>query len=607
MFFKKYDYLPSGQSKPIPSGLIPFMWHFIRQMRAQFFVIFLFFSLSAVILSFIPYFIQIFVASLESIENRDDIWAVLRWPLIAFIGLVLILQPILAQAGNYVQARTLPNFSNMIRRQLALYMHNHSYKYYQEDFAGRLAGKVIETPSAMNEIMYGLLGAILYAIILFCISFALYVDVGVIFGLIAFGWMVLYIILLVYYVPKLQKLSKTASTERSHMRGRFVDILSNILTVKLFARARYEDVYFRKSISKTARAFEKQDMKLWKFYSAMEVITTMIWLATIFAAIQGWQQDKVTTAQFAMILPLTLQVTQTSWWISEILTNLFQRLGEVQEGMETIIQEQHVLDKDDAPDLEFDKGKIEFDKVGFAHGNNQIFEDLNIEIPAGQKVGLIGASGAGKSTLVQIFLRLYDIQSGAIKIDGQSIADVTQESLRYSVSVIPQMSDLLHRTIRENINYGRLDATDEQIIEASKKARAHKFILGLEDKDGNKGYDAEVGERGVRLSGGQRQRVAIARAILKDAPILVLDEATSALDSESEQSIQESLLKLMEGKTVIAIAHRLSTIASLDRLLVMQDGKIIEDGSHNDLIAQNGYYARLWSMQSGGFLKPDQK
>ncbi len=232
---------------------------------------------------------------------------------------------------------------------------------------------------------------------------------------------------------------------------------------------------------------------------------------------------------------------------------------------------------------------------------------MNVDIPGGQKIGLIGASGAGKSTFVQVFLRLYDLKSGHIKIDGQSISDVTQESLRHSVSVIPQMSDLLHRTIRENISYGRLDATDEEIIEAAKKAKAHEFIEELEDHEGNKGYDAKVGERGVRLSGGQRQRVAIARAILKNAPILVLDEATSALDSESEQSIQKSLLELMEGKTVIAIAHRLSTIASLDRLLVMEDGKIIEDGSHDELIDQNGYYARLWSMQSGGFLKPDAK
>lgn len=387
------------------------------------------------------------------------------------------------------------------------------------------------------------------------------------------------------------------------MRGRFVDILSNILTIKLFARSQHEDQYFGESISKTSDAFRENDFELWRLWTFLEVITTAIWVVTILAAVYGWQVGTVSTAQFAMILPLTLQVTQTSWWISEILTNVFQRLGEIQEGIESMIKKQHVLDKDDARALMFSKGDIEFKNVSFAYGAKNVIKNLNLKIPSGQKVGLIGESGAGKSTLVQIFLRLYDINDGHIMIDGQSIDDITQESLRDNISVIPQMSDLLHRTIRENINYGRLDASDSEIILAARKAQAHDFILELEDKQGNRAYDAEVGERGVRLSGGQRQRVAISRAILKNSPILVLDEATSALDSESEQAIQKSMLELMDGKTVLAIAHRLSTIAHLDRLLVMKDGKIIEDGSHEALIAKDGHYARLWHLQSGGFLK----
>lgn len=603
MFFKRFDYLPPDHGRPIPNKLLSFIWHFVRQMKPQFIAIFILYSLSAIILSIIPYFIQLFVEGLEGVESKDDVWLALKWPVIGFISLVLVIQPILAQAGNYIQARTLPNFSGMIRRQLALYMHQHSYNYYQNDFAGRLAGKVIETPTAMNEVVYALLGAILYTAILFIISLFLYMGIDFVFGVIAMAWFVSYAGLMFYYVPRIQKLAKTASTERSHMRGRFVDILSNILTVKLFARSRHEDHYFGESISKTSNAFQENDFALWRLWTAMEVITTVIWVATIVAAIIGWQSGDVSTAQFAMILPLTLQVTQTSWWVSEILTNLFQRLGEIQEGIESMVQEQHVLDKKDAKTLSLTKGKIEFKNVDFSYDNKTVFKGLNITIPAGQKVGLIGESGAGKSTLVQVFLRLYDIQSGSVDIDGQSISHVTQESLREHISVIPQMSDLLHRTIRENITYGRLEATEDEVIDAARKAHAHDFILELMDRNNNKSYDAEVGERGVRLSGGQRQRVAIARAILKDAPILILDEATSALDSESEKSIQNSMLDLMEGKTVLAIAHRLSTIAHLDRLLVMRDGEIIEDGSHEELLALGGYYAKLWGMQSGGFLK----
>jgi ATP-binding cassette subfamily B multidrug efflux pump len=603
MFFKNLDYLPEGGMKPIPDRLWPFIWYFVRQMKGQFSAILVVFALSALILAMIPYFMQVFVEGLGQVDDRSQIWSELYWPLVLFVSLVLVIQPILAQAGNYIQAKTLPPFSNMIRRQLALYMHRHSYSYYQDDFAGRLAGKVVEMPMAMAEIMYAILGAVLYAVIVFIISIFLYISVGPIFGVIACSWLLIYIGKIIYFVPKIQKSSKKGSDERSHLRGRFVDIITNILTVKLFARSKYEDAYLGESLWKTSNAFIKNNLDIWNFWVALEFLTTAVWIATLVATILGWQNGSVSTAQFAMILPLTLQVTQTSWWISEIFTSFFQRLGEVQEGMDAIIQDQDVLDKKDAPPLALKKGVIHFENVCFSYGNKNIFEDLNVKIKQGEKVGLIGASGAGKSTFIQLLLRLYDIDSGHIKIDEQIIADVTQKSLRENISVIPQISDLLHRSVKENILYGRLDASDKDVELAAQKAHADEFILELKDKHGNTDYDALVGERGVRLSGGQRQRVAIARAILKNAPILVLDEATSALDSESERLIQKSMLALMKDKTVIAVAHRLSTIAYLDRLLVMEDGKIIENGSHDELITQNGYYAKLWRMQSGGFLK----
>jgi len=344
MFFKNYDYLPPDYGRPIPEKLMPFIWHFVRQMKMQFILIFILFSLSAIILSIIPYFIQVFVEALEQVESKEDVWSALQWPIIGFFSFILVIQPILAQAGNYVQARTLPHFSGLIRRQLALYMHQHSYDYYQNDFAGRLAGKVIETPTAINDVVY---------------SF-------------------------------------------------------NILTIKLFARSQHEDQYFGESISKTSDAFRENDFELWRLWTFLEVITTAIWVVTILAAVYGWQVGTVSTAQFAMILPLTLQVTQTSWWISEILTNVFQRLGEIQEGIESMIKKQHVLDKDDARALMFSKGDIEFKNVSFAYGAKNVIKNLNLKIPSGQKVGLIGESGAGKSTLVQIFLRLYDINDGHI-------------------------------------------------------------------------------------------------------------------------------------------------------------------------------------------------
>lgn len=609
MFFKFKDVEYLEEENPrLPERLGPFFWYFLRQLKAQFVTILVLFALSNILVSIVPYFIKILIEGFEAAADRpDELYDILAVPIMLFVGLMLIFQPAMAQAGNYIQARTLPVFSNMIRRQLSMYMHNHSYGYFQSDYAGRLAGKVVEMPMAMVDCTYTALGAIWYAVLGVAVSIWLYATIDLYFGLIAFVAMACYAMILAYFVPRLQRMTKSASEERSIVRGRCVDTLSNILTVKLFARRKHEDAYFIESLKKTADSFVKVDLKLWNLWVVLEIWTVTFWIFTFGLTLYGWQHGFVSVAEAAMILPLTLQVTNTSWWMSEIFANFFQRLGEVQEGMHAIIKAHDILDKPDAPDMKVTEAKIELDKVCFGYDGKPLFKDLSFTIKPGEKVGLVGPSGAGKSSLVQILLRLYDIQGGEIRIDDQNVASVSQDSLRDSIAVIPQMSDMLHRSIRDNILYGRLDASEEDMIAAAKKASAHEFIMELSDQYGNTGYDSVVGERGVKLSGGQRQRIAIARAILKDAPILILDEATSALDSESERAIQRSLEDLMQGRSVIAIAHRLSTIAHMDRLFVMHEGKIIEEGTHNDLIKQDGHYARLWAMQSGGFLGDDGK
>lgn len=598
MTFKKLEILPEGDLK-FPTKVWAFIWFFARQMKTQFWAIFILYAISNVLVSLVPYYIGVIVAAFETIEaTGQSVMDVLFIPICVFLTLCFIVQPVVVQIGIYIQANTLSMFANMIRRQLALYVSGHSYQYFQSDFSGRISGKIVEMPSAIREVVQTSLGAFLYGGISFVVSVVLFAFVSPLFAFISAGWLALYCILMVYYIPKIKNLSEKGSIERSHIRGRCVDIIANISTVKLFARAKHEDKYLSEKLNTTADAFRKTDLKLLHLWIWLEILSSIFWIVIIVACIWGWSEKAVTTAQVAMILPLTLQVTNVSWWLSEIFTGFFQRLGEIEEGMEAIVKPHAQTDDKNAAILKPKGGEIILRDVDFSYGDKNIFEDFNLAIKPHEKIGLVGASGAGKSSLVQLLLRFYDIQSGSIKIDGQNITKVTQNSLRESIAVIPQDTSLFHRTLMENIRYGRLDANDEEVITAAKLAHAHDFIANLPE-----GYETLVGERGVKLSGGQRQRIAIARAILKDAPILILDEATSALDSESEKLIQDSLKTLMEGKTVIAIAHRLSTIAHLDRLIVMSEGKIVEDGTHDELRKKkNGHYAKLWSMQSGGFL-----
>ena len=416
-------------------------------------------------------------------------------------------------------------------------------------------------------------------------------------------WFAAYKLLLLYFVPRMRERSKVSSEARSALMGRIVDSYTNILTVKLFARASDEDQYVRRAVDRHVGLFLAAQRLLTAFGAILDLLNAFLIAGSGALALLLWRYGAVEVGAIAMVLPLTFQLTNMSRQIAMRITEIFEDVGVVQEGMLTIARPLQLPDPADARPLTVRAGRIDFKDVSFGYGRETgVLQNFNLTIKPGEKIGLVGRSGAGKSTVVNLLLRFFHLEGGAIHIDGQDISDLTQESLRAQISVVTQDTSLLHRSIRANIRYGLPGATDDEIERAARLAHAHEFILDLEDWHGRRGYDAHVGERGVKLSGGQRQRIAIARVILKNAPILVFDEATSALDSEVEAAIQSSLGTLMNDKTVIAIAHRLSTIAQMDRLVVLDQGRIVEQGTHDSLLATGGHYAALWRRQSGGFI-----
>ncbi len=599
--------LPDNDLQALPDTIWKFLWFFMRQIKGRFTVLAILGIAAGTLSSLSAFFFGQIVEAFVDSTDKAMLWENLKTPVMLYTVLILISVPILYNTQGWLNSTTLPYYAAMIRRQLALYLHNHSYRYFQDDFAGRLAGKVLEMPYAMRQIMNDITGPFIFAGTTFLTSLAIFAWIGVYFAAFTAIYIALYIVNITHFVPKIQDLSETASRKRSVMRGRFVDIITNIFLVKIFARRTFEDAYFRESLHDNAGAVATQELMITRMFRFQHIINSSFMLALIAAAAIAWEGGNLTTAQISMILPLALGMMSATFWLTEIYTGFFERLGEVKEGMEAIVRSHDVTDEPDAAALHVQTPSLSFKDVTFSYPSRPMFENFTLEIPAKQRVGLVGPSGAGKSTIMQLILRLHDVQAGHILIGGQDIARVTQDSLRGSIAVIPQMADMLHRTVRDNIAYGLPGASEEQIIEAAKRAQAHDFILDLRDAHGNKGYDATVGERGVKLSGGQRQRIAIARAVLKDAPILILDEATASLDSESEKLIQAALEDVMKDRTVMVIAHRLSTIAHLDRLIVLENGKIAEDGGHNELIEKGGLYARLWGLQSGGFLGGDKK
>ena len=505
--------------------------------------------------------------------------------------------------GLLVHQTLLGNYPMQVRWQIHQYLLGQSLGFYQDEFAGRIATKLMQTALAVREAVLKLLDVFLYVAVFFSgiIWMTLALDWRLTLPFVA--WLLLYILLLIIFIPRLGAAASAQADARSQMTGRIVDTYTNMATVKLFSHSRREANYALDGMREFLQSVYPQMRLVTVFSTSVWTINALLIFSTAAVSIHLWQSALITTGAIAAAIGVVLRLYGMSQWIMWEVAGLFENIGTIYDGMGSIAKPQTLIDKPKAPVLQLSAGRIEFKDVSFHYGKGSgVIDHLNLVIQPGEKVGFVGRSGAGKSTLVNLLLRFYDVEQGAILIDGQNIADVTQESLRAAIGMVTQDTSLLHRSVRDNILYGRPDASDADMQQACRQASAEDFILGLEDAKQRTAWDAHVGERGVKLSGGQRQRLAIARVLLKNAPVLILDEATSALDSEVEAAIQENLLHLMQGKTVLAIAHRLSTIAALDRLVVLDQGRIIEQGTHSELIAKGGLYAQMWARQSGGFL-----
>ncbi|MBM7127726.1 ABC transporter ATP-binding protein [Dyella flava] len=519
----------------------------------------------------------------------------------------LVLRPLFISVHDLlVNQAVVPNLTNRIRWQNHRYVIRQSLGFFQNDYAGRIANRIMQTGASLRESAVQIVDAIWYVAIYTGSAIVMFAQADMWLAAPLVVWLFAYIGTLYVFIPRTRERSWLASEARSKLMGRIVDGYSNVLTLKLFAHTQREEAY-------VAEAMEEQTQKLrrmTRLTTAMDAtITTLngfLIVGTSALAVWLWSEGRVTVGAIALSTGLVIRINNMSGWIMWVVNGIFENVGTVQDGITTISQPRTVQDREGAMPLEVVAGEVHFEDIHFHYGKQGgVIAGLNLSVRPGEKIGLVGPSGAGKSTLVNVLLRLYDLEGGRIRIDGTDISQITQESLRSQIGVVTQDTSLLHRSVRDNLLYGRPDASEGQLWEAVRKARADEFIPNLIDGEGRRGLDAHVGERGVKLSGGQRQRIAIARVLLKDAPILVLDEATSALDSEVEAAIQESLELLMEGKTVIAIAHRLSTIARMDRLVVMDKGLVVETGTHGELIAHDGLYARLWQRQTGGFVAAD--
>ena len=539
-------------------------------------------------------------------QNRETFVQEQFWGLTGMAAVVLIGLPLLVIFHSLITYQSLlGNYPMRIRWLVHKYLLNQSVTFYQDEFAGRIATKVMQTALAVRECVIKLFDVLNYVTVYFIGTVVIIGAADWRLALPLIVWLALYVVLLRYFVPRLGKVAAAQADARSIMTGRIVDSYTNIQTVKLFSHAQRELAFAKEGMTDFLGTVHRQMRLVTKLYTCLYLLNSLLLFSVGFLAIYLWVESLITVGAIAVALSLVLRLWGMSQWIMWEISSLFENIGTVQDGIKTVSVPQDIQDKPQAKPLVVKQGNIHFEHLNFFYSEDKpVLRDLELAIKAGEKIGLVGRSGAGKSTLVNLLLRFYEVKEGRITIDGQDISMVTQESLRQHIGMVTQDTSLLHRSVRGNIAYGRPDATQEMIDQAAHRAEADAFIAELEDSQGRRGYEAHVGERGVKLSGGQRQRIAIARVMLKDAPILILDEATSALDSEVEAAIQENLYRLMEGKTVIAIAHRLSTIAAMDRLVVMDEGRIVEQGSHEELLARGGLYAQLWARQSGGFL-PD--
>ncbi|HEY4986983.1 MAG TPA: ABC transporter ATP-binding protein [Bradyrhizobium sp.] len=600
-----------------PPGLIAFYWHYARQAKSLFAGLFAAGCVVALLDSMIPVFMGR-VVTLITRSPPESLFAT-SWPLLMGMAVVLlVLRPAALTVQNIVANQAIAaNVGNLIRWQSHWHVVRQSWSFFQNDFAGRIANRVMQSGPAIRESLVALLTVVWYVLVYGTSALVLLAAADRWLALPIALWFVCYLVLLRVIVPRMRDRSKEMSEARSLVTGRIVDSYTNILTVKLFARPWQEDAYVREAIDQHTGKFHASLRLNTLLGLTLSSLNALMVTGTGALALLLWTRGQVSVGTVAMAMPLAWQIASISGWVAWQVTAIFENIGVVQEGMMTIARPIMLTDRPQAQALAVTRGEIVFEDVRFHYGRltsasaegrpppHAVLEGFSLTVRPGEKIGLVGRSGAGKSTVVNLLLRFFDLEGGRILIDGQDIAAVSQESLRAQISVVTQDTSLLHRSIRDNIRYGRPESSDAEVIAAARLAHADEFILDLVDWRDRRGYDAQVGERGVKLSGGQRQRIAIARVILRNAPILLLDEATSALDSEVEAAIQSSLGTLMAGKTAIAIAHRLSTIARMDRLVVLDRGRIAEQGTHDELLRRNGHYAALWQRQSGGFIDAD--
>ncbi|MFP1632291.1 ABC transporter ATP-binding protein [Zhengella sp. ZM62] len=602
-FEARIDPFPEQVPEQPPAALWPFVWHFSRPIWPWLVLIAFFSSLIAVFEVTLFAFLGNVVDWLAS-ADRETFLQTEFWQLVWMGAVILVILPALTLIDSLILHQSvIGNFPMIIRWLGHRYLLRQSMAFYQDEFAGRVATKLLQAALGVRDTLMKAVNVFVYVGVYVFGTLALIASFDVALMVPFLVWLIGYGLTLRHYLPLMRDISETQADARSAMTGRIVDSYTNIMTVKLFSHARAEEAYARQSMRDFLTTVHPQMRLVTKLEVMLSLLNNGLLFAVGAVGIWLWLGSGVTAGAVAIGLGLVLRLNGMSHWIMWELSGLFENIGMAIDGMQTLSRPHSVTDRPGARALRVDEGHVRFEDVTFHYGKGKgVIERLNLDVRPGEKIGVVGRSGAGKSTLVNLLLRFHDVEGGRILIDGQEIAGVTQESLRAAIGMVTQDTSLLHRSVRDNILYGRPDAPDTAMEEAARRAEAHDFILGLADAKGRTGYDAHVGERGVKLSGGQRQRIAIARVMLKDAPILILDEATSALDSEAEAAIQDNLYRLMEGKTVIAIAHRLSTIAAMDRLVVMDEGAIVETGTHDELVAAGGLYAQLWARQSGGFL-----
>lgn len=584
-------------------NFLKFLWACTKGLRGWIFMLMFLTALIGVYEAMLFAWIGNLVDWLGS-YTPSQLFAQKGYVLMAMAG-VLLISPLVVGLSSLIHFQTIQGvFPMQMRWRFHRQMLGQSMQFYQDEFSGRVSAKVMQTALAVRETIMTIADMFVYIIVYFVSSGVILANLDSLLLLPFVLWLVLFVATISYFIPKLKHSASRQADARALMTGRITDAYSNIMTVKLFSHSRRELSYAKDAMHQFMGTVHDQMRWVSKLELINHTINVLLVGSTAVLGVYLWAYQNLSVGAIAAATAMALRLNGLTHWIMWQTASLFENIGTVQDGMKTLSKPHTVVDKPNAGELSVNKGEIIFENVDFNYGKSDVklLDDFNLHIKAGEKIGLVGRSGAGKSTLVNLLLRFYDVNGGKILIDGQNIADVTQESLRQHIGMVTQDTSLLHRSVRDNIAYGKPEATDDEIWQAVQKAHADEFVTHLSDVKGRTGLDTQVGERGVKLSGGQRQRIAIARVMLKNAPILLLDEATSALDSEVEYAITTSLNDMMAGKTVIAIAHRLSTIASMDRLVVMDKGKIVEMGSHEELLAKNGVYARLWARQSGGFI-----